>query len=186
MISKAYARFIAVQKQFPARTSMITGATVMAVGDTFTQMSFEEHFDARRTCVVSTFNGFAAPFFYSWWMLLDRFLPGTAPVIVAKKVLINQCLMAPPNNAFFLIWTTTVSQVLASRCGTKPFDSEQLYSDIWAKLQRELPNMLLSSCGFWMPANVFNFMFVPLHLRIAFMSSCGVVWGAYISFLAHR
>ncbi len=54
-----------------------------------------------------------------------------------------------------------------------------------AKLQIELWPTIKRSFAFWGPMHIFNFYFVPAHLRVLYLSVGLVGWTAYISNRAH-
>eukprot|EP00446_Apocalathium_sp_SHHI-4_P012320 CAMPEP_0177215530 /NCGR_PEP_ID=MMETSP0367-20130122/34270_1 /TAXON_ID=447022 ORGANISM="Scrippsiella hangoei-like, Strain SHHI-4" /NCGR_SAMPLE_ID=MMETSP0367 /ASSEMBLY_ACC=CAM_ASM_000362 /LENGTH=186 /DNA_ID=CAMNT_0018664979 /DNA_START=58 /DNA_END=618 /DNA_ORIENTATION=- len=186
-MAAVYRRFVSLQQRYPVRMSLATGGGVMSLGDALVQLR-NERFDAHRNAVVSAYNGATAPFFLFWWCALDRWWPGTALGAVARKSLMNQVCVGPFNSAFFLAWSLAVGAWLHSgeRGSGSELDLPALGGEIAAKAREEVPGLLLTSGVFWFPANAANFMFVPTHLRILFMSSCSVVWGAYISFVVHR
>mmetsp|Transcript_29658 Transcript_29658/g.44350 ORF Transcript_29658/g.44350 Transcript_29658/m.44350 type:complete len:161 (-) Transcript_29658:137-619(-) len=158
---------------------------VMGIGDASVQVWGRGRFDAQRNAVVSAYNGATAPLFYYWWRLLDRQWPGTSVGAVVRKALTNQLVVGPFNSALFLAWSTSVEAWLARSQGGA-LDAAALGAAVREKALREVPGLVLSSCFFWLPANATNFMFVPMHFRVLFMSSCAVAWGAYISYVVHR
>jgi hypothetical protein len=52
---------------------------------------------------------------------------------------------------------------------------------IWMRLRDELPGIVGTSTLAWVPMNMLNFMFVPLHHRVLFMSSLNCVWAGWLS-----
>ncbi|CAE7197221.1 MPV17 [Symbiodinium natans] len=183
-----YRRFVAFQRRHPVFTSAATGGAVMSLGDTAVQLAAAGTWDYQRNAVVSAYNGGMSPFFYYWWQHLDSIWPGTGGAAVVRKTLANQLAVAPFNSTMFLTWSTAMESLIKGDCVAD--DGGPCLQTIWEKVaskaQAEIPSLVLSSCGFWLPANATNFMFMPNHLRVVFMSCCAVCWGAYITYVVHR
>ncbi|CAJ1455536.1 unnamed protein product [Effrenium voratum] len=180
---RAMQHFVAFQRRFPAAASATVGFTVMGLGDASVQaMEGGSAYDPQRGVVVSAYNGGMSPLFYFWWQYLDKIWAGTSLAAVARKTLCNQVVIAPFNSALFLTWSTALGSWIKS----SEHSTSSVREKVTLKLKTEVPDLVKSSCGFWLPANAANFMFVPKHFRVLFMSSCAVLWGGYISFVAHR
>lgn len=55
-----------------------------------------------------------------------------------------------------------------------------------AKLRHDFVPTTLRSCAFWAPMHVLNFLWVPPHFRVLFLSTGLVGWTAYLSIVGHR
>ncbi|CAK9035803.1 unnamed protein product [Durusdinium trenchii] len=183
-----FKRFVAMQTRRPVATCLVTGASVMSIGDSAVQLCGSGTLDVERNVVVSAYNAGSAPFFYFWWQTLDGMFPGKGWAAVARKTLVNQATMAPFNSALFLTWSTALEPWIKTI--RKKGKDDPKMSNIWekvkSKVQSEIPELVVSQCGYWLPANAVNFMFMPQHLRVVFMSTCAVIWGGYISYVVHR
>eukprot|EP00438_Fugacium_kawagutii_P001903 Skav218210 [mRNA] locus=scaffold1375:4041:11073:- [translate_table: standard] len=175
-----FQRFAACQARRPVTTCLVTGASVMSIGDSAVQLCGSGTLDLERNVVVSAYNGGTSPFFYFWWQTLDGLWPGKGVAAVARKALLNQATMAPFNSALFLTWSTALEQrglgggswIKSSR-----FDGDD--PTILKCLVQYLGEGRLKGEPRWL-------RFMPQHLRVVFMSSCAVVWGGYISYVVHR
>ena len=38
---------------------------------------------------------------------------------------------------------------------------------------------------FWVPASCVNFKLIPLHYQVLYMSACGLLWTAYLSYASN-
>mmetsp|Transcript_50987 Transcript_50987/g.95435 ORF Transcript_50987/g.95435 Transcript_50987/m.95435 type:complete len:182 (-) Transcript_50987:253-798(-) len=180
-----YRRFVAIQGRHPILTSLATGAGVMSLGDSTVQLACGK-WDGQRNAVVSVYNGGISPLFFFWWKYLDTIWPGAGVGAVVRKALTNQMAVAPFNSLFFLTWCTVVESLIqGGRAGCAP-SMQSVWDKVASKATAEIPQLVLSSNCFWLPANAVNFMFMPQHFRVLFMSSCAVVWGAYVSYVVHR
>ncbi len=50
------------------------------------------------------------------------------------------------------------------------------------KMKRDWIPTMVNGWKFWVPAAAVNFKFVPLRFQVLYMSSCGLLWTAYLSF----
>lgn len=60
------------------------------------QQTFQgvDHYDrASLARMAALASGFFAPVYYVWYNWLDRVLPGTAPKVIARKVLMDQGIL---------------------------------------------------------------------------------------------
>jgi protein Mpv17 len=99
---------------------------------------------------------------------------------IMSKVAVNQIMMTPINSALFMTWTAHFEAYAAGRR-----DWAQVREELKPKLVEKVPSLVLAANLVWIPVNAFNFAFVPAHLRIPFMSTVSVLWGAYLSFKTH-
>ncbi|KAL1519833.1 hypothetical protein AB1Y20_023338 [Prymnesium parvum] len=166
-----------LSSRYPTIVSAMTGFGVMCVGDGTVQVVIEGEdlgsFDWVRNSSSSIFQAVASAFMGKWWRFLDSKIPTTS----IPKLAVNQVVLSGTITPGYLVWSGIVEAVL--RCG--PVDWTHLYS----QLHEELPSLLPASIGFWLPFNTFNFMVMPAHLRVAFISSVAVAWGGYLSYVSH-
>jgi len=176
-----------MQMRFPVRMSVATGFTIMAAGDAAVQLRGNGKWDPHRTAVTSTFNGATSPGVLYWGRILDSRWPGFAPSAALSKALVNQICIAPWHTMFFVVWTTCLGSLLyGGGAASAEHRVTELGTTLSDKMQHTLPGLVVSSTFFWLPANAVNFMLVPLHFRVAYMSVCGAVWGAYTSYVAYQ
>jgi hypothetical protein len=163
----------AASRRRPLAMGMATAAVVVATGDATVQLLRERTVDPRRSAVPAMYSGAFAPIYFVFWRYLDVILPGRGLGAGISKALLNQVVTTIPNNVGYMAWCTYWLK--------KP-DSESTSSKlIGARLRAELPNIIGQSNAFWIPMNALNFMFVPLHYRILFMSSVNCVWAGWLS-----
>mmetsp|Transcript_5644 Transcript_5644/g.12371 ORF Transcript_5644/g.12371 Transcript_5644/m.12371 type:complete len:192 (+) Transcript_5644:63-638(+) len=165
----------------PRATNLITGALVMAVGDCVVQLTVEKAsaVEPRRTAVCSSFNALISVPLGMWYGMLERRWPGVAALNLTRKVIVNQLLSSSLIPTGFLTWTSMGEAVLDGR------GVNAACLDAVESLRKNGAASVIQSFMVWGPANTISFLFIPLQLRIAFMSSLGVAWGGYLSYLAH-
>ena len=160
---------------------------VLAIGDGAVQLQVDGHVDGARNAVSSSYNAIAAPVLYTWWQFLDRRWPGTSLIPVVTKVAVNQLVVTPINSATFIMWGKHLEAWVQCRTADRNVvDWKSVRADAAKQLKQEIVGLLLSSCAFWPVVNAVNFAYVPVHLRIAFMSSAAVIWGGWLSHVSHR
>ena len=184
-VVRAYER---AQKARPLIVSAVTGFTVMSIGDASVQLCTRNAqlpavagVDVQRNMVSSAYNGAVSPLFFQWYRWLDSVWPGVSPRSLVRKVVVNQIAISGLNSPLYLTWCATIEAWLLGAA-----DWEATLTTTRNHLVREVPSLMLTSICCWMPINVINFGVVPPHLRILYISSCGVAWTAFLSFVAHR
>ena len=81
-----------------------TCCAVSALGDICQQrISRRGPNDWARTGRIAVLGACMGPVTHYWYLLLDMVLPGTRAIVVAKKVLADQLLMAPTNYLIFYV-----------------------------------------------------------------------------------
>ncbi|XP_075451317.1 mitochondrial inner membrane protein Mpv17 [Ascaphus truei] len=58
--------------------------------------------------------------------------------------------------------------------------------DIWAKLQRDYRDALITNYYIWPAVQMANFYFIPLYHRLAVVQCVAVVWNSYLSWKANK
>lgn len=166
----------------PLTTASSTGFVVMSIGDGAAQVITAESgaFDARRNAVSATYNGCVAPLFYRWYKFMDWFMPGATVRTLVPKVILSQIVTTGANNPAYISWCNLFESV-----GTETELSAVMHHTA-AQIRREVPLLYGSSLFYWMPVTAANYALVPDHLKILFVSTASVLWGGYVSFVAHR
>mmetsp|Transcript_37306 Transcript_37306/g.120503 ORF Transcript_37306/g.120503 Transcript_37306/m.120503 type:complete len:194 (-) Transcript_37306:62-643(-) len=181
------ARYLRASQSRPVAVQFATGALVMAAGDATTQAAIERQvlFDPQRNATAAVFNGGVSPALYKWYGLLDRVWPGSALRQLTPKLLLNQAVSSSLISPSFLCWSSCVEAALAGRL-TAASGRAKVASDTYQRLRVDVRRIVCTSFMLWLPANAINFVFVPPHLRVAFMSVVACGWGGFLSYVAHR
>jgi hypothetical protein len=186
-IGAMLAAYLRASKAYPARVQMTTGAIVMAVGDGSVQIGIEhaQQLDTNRTSVAGAYNGMVGAVLFRWYNLLDGWFPGSAPRNLVRKVVLNQMVSSPIISPLYVVWSTCVEAVLNGHF-SDPESRSEVGSALFARLRHDVPTIVGTSFCVWIPANTINFVFIPPHLRIAFMSAFACAWGGFLSYMTHR
>ncbi|RCV27208.1 hypothetical protein SEVIR_5G309100v4 [Setaria viridis] len=103
---------------------------------------------------------------YVWYQFLDRCMPKQTFVNLSAKVILNQIVLVPSVIAVVFAWNNLCSGKL---------------SELPSKYQNDALPAFLYGVRFWTPVSVVNFWMIPLHARVAFMSTCAIFWNFYLS-----
>ena len=169
----------------PLTTAAFTGFSVMSLGDAAAQFASDEpQFDAQRNVVSAVYSGGMSPVFYTWYRLMDTIFGTAVSVrILIPKTILSQIVTTGVNNPVYLTWCNHME---AWSGAETTVDWAAVRERTAAQITRELPNLYGFSMLFWLPVTSTNFALVPDHLRILFVSSCSVIWGGFVSYVAHK
>lgn len=121
---------------------------------------------ARMVCWRSIVN---TPIIHYWFNILERTLPGAAPGVVAKKVLLDQLVASPLLHLVFLPY-----MVLAEGGSS---------SEALARTSRKFSTVMQLSWCFWPFVHCLTFSVIPLRHRVAWVNVGAVFWMAALSFI---
>ncbi|XP_048350308.1 mpv17-like protein [Sphaerodactylus townsendi] len=113
---------------------------------------------------------FHGNFSYAWLRLLERLLPGRAPLAVGAKVLGDQLVGAPV-------------AILAFYSGMSVLQGKE---DIFLDCRQKFWNTYKTGLMYWPFVQLSNFSLVPVHLRTAYTGLCGFVWMTFLCFSQQR
>ncbi|KAG1053030.1 hypothetical protein G6F46_005477 [Rhizopus delemar] len=188
----------------PILTLCVTNGILGAISDTLAQsISFYEHskldpylpekirkhedlwppaprWDFARTFRFAAYNFCVAPFGGKWYMFLDRYFPMPASVATAalarqanqmaiKRMVTDQALFAPTGLVLFF----TVMGL--AETGN--------WEGVREKFRDAYLPALIANYKVWPAVQFINFKFMPLQYRLPFVSSLGILWNAYLSWL---
>ncbi len=54
-----------------------------------------------------------------------------------------------------------------------------------ANVQKKFWTMFVNSAQFWSAVSLINHTFLPIHYRVVFGNSCGVIWQVYMSYMVN-
>ncbi|GLI68084.1 hypothetical protein VaNZ11_012415, partial [Volvox africanus] len=159
----------------------VTSGGLSAVGDLLAQALISQAasregrpapaYDPVRTARMFGY-GFSwyGPCQYYWYNLLDWLMPVKNTTNFLSKVAANQLILAP----ITLSTVFTYNLALLGRADAIP---TKIRDDLWPTMQ--------NGWKFWIPAASLNFYCVPLKYQVLYMSTCGVLWTAYLSYTSN-
>ncbi|KIZ03148.1 hypothetical protein MNEG_4812 [Monoraphidium neglectum] len=148
------------------------------MGDLLAQLLAAQHakssggdaasWDALRTLRMFGFGlAWYGPYQFYWYNLLDWAMPVKNTANFVTKVVLNQVALAPVVLAVVFSWNLA----LTGQAGGIP-----------EKIQRDLVPSMVNGWKFWIPAASINFWAIPVDKQVLYMSCCGVLWTAYLSY----
>lgn len=107
------------------------------------------------------------PLQYYWYNLLDHVMPVKTTMNFAMKVLLNQVVLGPITVSSAFTWNLAL---------------QGKADEIPSKIARDMLPTMLNGWKFWVPAASINFYCIPVAYQVLYMSCCGVLWTAYVSY----
>ncbi|KAK1941724.1 Protein Mpv17 [Phytophthora citrophthora] len=176
----------------PLLTKVVTAATLFGTGDriaqrlesktktsVFGELSSQHTSHSQklvsdstaRTLRMMLWGGlFAAPIMHTWFHVIERVIPGSGKLVVAKKVAADMMIIAPGTSLTFF----TV---------TKCMEGEPLHESFQVA-KAKLPPTLIADYMLWPAANAVIFGLVPLHYRTPLTHCVSLVWSTFLSEMA--
>jgi protein Mpv17 len=156
----------------------MTSGSLSATGDLLAQFAMAQFaksagkdaadYDPSRTLRMFGFGfAFYGPFQFYWYNLLDWLMPLKSVANFLSKVTANQLILAPITLSTVFTWNLTLT-------------GKQ--HELKDKMKNDLVPTMLNGWKFWVPAATLNFTVIPLQQQVLYMSCCGVLWTAYLSY----
>ncbi|PNH06252.1 PXMP2/4 family protein 2 [Tetrabaena socialis] len=168
-----WAWYMACLESSPLLTKAVTCGLLNALGDIFCQLFIDGGaLDWKRTATF-TFMGVAlvGPTLHYWYALLNRLVPARGAAGATLQLLLDQGGFAP-------VFLATFISVL--------FLIEGKGSMIRAKLEQDLVETIKVNWILWIPAQFFNFRFVPPNLQVLTANVVALAWNTYMSYQSHK
>jgi len=121
----------------------------------------------RRTRDVGVTGLIFGPMCHFWYIFLDRWFPGNAARVVAKKLIVDQLICSP----------VVISSFLFVTCYLEGKRNEELKNEMIEKGK----TLYLAEWIVWPPAQLVNFTVVPLRYRVLFDSTVSFGFDWYFS-----
>lgn len=107
---------------------------------------------------------------HKWYGLLASKFAGNSFKGFASKVALNQLVLGPAVMSASFAWNLALT-------GQS--------SKILPKIKHDGPTTLQNGWKFWVPASAINFKLIPLQHQVLYMSVCGLLWTAYLSYASN-
>ncbi|KAH0954160.1 hypothetical protein HN011_012366 [Eciton burchellii] len=102
----------------------------------------------------------AGPILYGWYKWLDMFYSGTSTKTVLTKLFMDQFILTPP---LLILFFVSMSLMEAK-------------SDVLKECKMKFLYTFQTSCGYWLPVQLVNFMLIPPSLRVIYVSIAAFCW----------
>mmetsp|Transcript_6133 Transcript_6133/g.3683 ORF Transcript_6133/g.3683 Transcript_6133/m.3683 type:complete len:184 (+) Transcript_6133:97-648(+) len=170
-----WARYNKLLEAQPLLTKACTSLVGFTAGDVLAQNFVEKEgaYDPMRTLRLGSFgfliHGTTGHYFYGF---LDSKMPGTKPVTVASKVVIDQVFWNPIFGCMFF--------------GFLNFAEGKSMADLTQKLNQDLKTAVMGSWAVWVPAHTVNFAFIPPSQRLLYINTIQIGYNIFLSFLGNK
>ncbi|XP_020610547.1 protein Mpv17-like [Orbicella faveolata] len=175
IVARAWATYQQLLITHPWKTQTIGTGVLVAAGDVVTQQFVERKglkHDFFRTARMGVVGLIIGPVLRTWYLTLDRIVPGAAKTAGFKKMLLDQSLFAPVMICFFFGITETLA-------GKRLCDIKEM-------LQERYADALITNYKIWPLAQTLNFTFVPIQHRVGFVQIVAIFWNAYMSWMTNK
>jgi hypothetical protein len=162
----------------PILTKSITSGIIGGSGDAMSQYieAKKEDRPFEWDIIRSSRFGFLGvvligPVIHFWYGAVMKWFPGNSVSVVAKRVALDQLFFSPLFLPTFLsgLW------LLEGK------DRDKLFP----MLQHTIPTAIVANWALWVPAQIYNFRFVPGKYQALFSNFVGFIWNVYLSYTAH-
>jgi|EP00970_Alexandrium_tamarense_P004894 protein Mpv17 len=157
-------------------TKALTSFTGFTIGDILAQNFVNDDgkpYDVMRTVRLGSFgffiHGTTGHYFYGF---LDSKFPGTKPLTVATKVLIDQTIWNPIFGLMFFGYLNVMEG--------------KSFEDYKNKIKADLKTAVMGSWAVWVPAHTINFAFIPPQQRLLYINSIQIGYNVFLSFLGNK
>lgn len=161
----------------PLLKSALISGSLSLTGDLVAQLlqnmgKADAGYDVSRASRMGSFGLFLyGPYQHYWYAALDKAFNAKTTKNFAMKVFLNQTCLAPIVISAVFAWTLALQNKI---------------HEFPQKCKRDFTNTLMTGWKFWIPASSINFVFVPLQHQVLYMSCCGVVWTAFLSYSSSK
>ncbi|XP_064608734.1 mpv17-like protein isoform X2 [Liolophura sinensis] len=154
--------------RYPLASNMVICGSLYGSGDISQQKLRGKQLDWKNTGRIAfiAFTMFG-PIYFHWYRVLDRIVKGKGTSSVVSKVLLDQFVMGPPCIGIFYV-------------GTSILEGKE---DVLAEFKSKGMKTFVAESGFWLPFQSVNFLFLPTHLRTAFVSMGAFAWSNVLCYI---
>jgi len=185
VVNRLYAALDESTRRRPIATKVSIGAVLGGLGDGIVQKierskapraglhkdsktDASEFDSARMARMIGWRAFFHAPVAHAWFNFLERRIPGTAPLVVFKKVVLDQVIASPLVHLCFFPYMVMTEGGSAQ--------------DAYARFERNFITMGISYCV-WPFVHAITFGIMPLRHRVAWVNVAALFWSGTLSAL---
>ncbi|KAK9844229.1 hypothetical protein WJX84_010505 [Apatococcus fuscideae] len=169
VLGLAWKRYLHSLNTKPLRTKALTSASLSALSDILAQLLTTRRVYWRRTVAFALYGGlWSGPANHYWQNFLQRLFKGRSdPTAVVQKVILENLTISPFHNALMMSFISLIIEGRSVRA-TKE------------KLRRDFPPLIINAWRVWPLASLINYRYVPLHLRVPFVSVLALCWSTFL------
>ena len=159
--------------KYPLLTKAAQSAVIVAIGDVIAQKFIEEAKELdyiRLLRMSSTGLLLVGPTLHVWYGTLFKYIktPGFSGAIM--RMLPDQFIFAP---IFIAVFSTFL------------FTLEGRLDELKQHLNDTMFDSMVVNWKIWIPAQIINFRFIPLHLQVLYVNFVALIWNTYLSYISH-
>ena len=172
---RGFKLFVAYERALhahPLATKATTSAAIGCAGDLFAQhLQGRKSVNWKRVATFAFLGGvMVAPALHLWYGTLDRLVPGTTFGAVGTRLLLDQVVFAP------IFIPTFMTMLMALEGQPNPLE----------EARHQWRAAVFANWKLWVPAQLVNFNFVPVHRQVLFANCVACVWNVYLSYATHQ
>eukprot|EP00741_Cyanophora_paradoxa_P013604 tig00020703_g13134.t1 len=153
----------------PLATKAVTSASIAALSDALAQtLAGKRAYVLHRTLKLFLF-GFvvSGPAGHFWQQIIERLFRGRrSKTLALEKVIVDQTVFAPFMNAAFIVCMSWIEKRGVWETGVV--------------LKRTLLSVLKANWRVWPLANLINYKYVPVQLRVLFCNIVSLFWTCFL------
>lgn len=161
-------------------TNTVSCGVLMAIGDVTVQKieritrpeEGKKCNDWSRTGRLFVIGVLMGPCNHGWYTFLDRVLPAASPIVVGKKILMDQVIAAPLMALGFFMGANLLERV--------PFDKS------WEEFRSKFWTVYKIDWLVWPAAQAINFFFLAPQFRVLYVSAITIFWDSFLSYIKHK
>ncbi|KAJ3672127.1 hypothetical protein LUZ60_006848 [Juncus effusus] len=173
LIIRAWTSYLRQLDCHPLRTKAITAGVMSGLSDAIAQrITGNKHIQMKRVMLMML-TGFAylGPFDHFMRKILNKLFKGNSKETFAKKMFIQEFVIAPMNNMLFLAFYGK-------------FVEGRPFSAVKQKIRNDFPSIQLAAWKFWPLITYLSYQYVPLKLHLLCANIIGVGWGVFLNLKA--
>ena len=144
----------------------------VAAGDVITQQFAERSGTNHDSSYGSGWTIVIGPVLRSWYLTLERIVPGAVKTAGFKKMLLDQSLFAPLMICFYFIVSETPA-------GKRLHEINEMLQECYVQ------TLMITNYKILLLAQTLNFTFVPIQHRADFVQIVAIFWNSYLSWMAN-
>ena len=137
---------------------------LVAAGDVITPSNLVSEAAQIMTARMGVVGLVIGPVLRSWYLTLERIVPGAVKTAGFKKMLLYQSL-------FVSVWETLA--------GKRPHEINEMLQECYVQ------TLMITNYKILLLAQTLNFTFVPIQHRVYFVQIVAIFWNAYLSWMAN-
>jgi len=136
---------------------------------TATKSSPMFNFDWSRNNNMIALGVFLGPLTHFWYKFLDNRFPRRTKFLIVKKLLIDQLFMSPIMNITLIVGLHLLEGMA--------------FRDLGKQFDEKFVTLYKYDCALWIPAQAFNFQYIPSRYRVLYVNMVTLFWNTISSYI---